>query len=363
MTIRDHEVLEELRDDPELLALADAVVETQRLRRSWPFGALATVALAAAALFVLVLASPWDRGGESGSVLDRALAAVPARGPVTHLTGRIEITHGKRTFSPLTTESFYDKRKRLVRLITRSEGRVLADYTTVGEEDEFTLFPGLLDGAAFYREALASGRARVVDDGVWQGRPVYWLELKGGGGAGRLRIGIDRESYQPLVFVGLDQDGSPAGFQAAVLGRGLDYVPVASAGFQTDAPILVSGRVLGPNCEPVKALVGASISDDPPVGQARLGVDAVSTRTTPDGRFTLRADPKKSPFREALSTAEKENGGWLNLDLNAMSADGAFGYWGLPRFVQDGAWWGNEKANPIREAVTIRLAKGSAYCD
>ena len=33
MTIRDREVLEKLRDDPELLALADAVVETQRLRR------------------------------------------------------------------------------------------------------------------------------------------------------------------------------------------------------------------------------------------------------------------------------------------------------------------------------------------
>lgn len=363
MSIRDREVLEELRNDPELLALADAVVETQRLRRVRPFGALATVALAAAALFLLVLASPWDRGGESVSVLDRALAAVPERGPVAHLTVRVEITHGKRTFSPLTTESFYDKETGLVRVISRNDGKVLADYTTVGEEDEFSLFPGLLDGAAFYRQALASGRARVVDDGVWKGRQVYWLELRGGGGAGRLRIGIDRGSYQPLVFVGLAQDGSPAGFQAAVVGRGLDYVPVASAGFQTDAPILVSGRVLGPNCEPVKALVGASISDYPPVGQARLGVHAVSTRTAPDGRFTLRADPTKSPFREALARAETENGGWLNLDLDAMSADGAFGYWGFSRFVQNGAWWGNQHANPIREAVTISLAKGSAVCD
>jgi hypothetical protein len=363
MTIRDREVLETLRDDPELLALADAVVETQRLRRVRPFGALATVALAAAALFLLMLASPWDRGGESVSVLDRALAAVPARGPVSHLTVRIEITHGKRTFSPVTTESFYDSQTRLVRVINRSEGKVLADYTTVGEEDEFTLFPGLLDGAAFYRQALANGRARLVDDGVWQGRPVYWLELKGGGGAGRLRIGIDRESYQPVVFLGLDQDGSSAGFQAAVLGRGLDYVPVSSAGFQTDAPILVSGRVLGPSCEPVKALVGVSFSDVPPVGRVQLSVDVVSTRTTQDGRFTLRADPTKTPFREALARADKVNDGWLNLDLTAMSAEGAFGGSAFPRFVQNGAWWGNQKANPIREAVTIRLAKGSAVCD
>jgi hypothetical protein len=60
MPIRDREVLETLRDDPELLALVDAVVETQRLRRVWPIGALTAVAIAAAALLVLILESPWD---------------------------------------------------------------------------------------------------------------------------------------------------------------------------------------------------------------------------------------------------------------------------------------------------------------
>jgi hypothetical protein len=60
MPIRDREVLETLRDDPELLAFVDAVVETQRLRRVWPLGALTAVAIAAAALLVLILESPWD---------------------------------------------------------------------------------------------------------------------------------------------------------------------------------------------------------------------------------------------------------------------------------------------------------------
>ena len=358
MTIRDREVLEELRDEPELLALADALVETQRLRRVRPLGALTAVALAAAALFLLVLASPWDRGTET-PLLERALAAVPARGPVAHLTVRIEVTRGKRTFSPVTTEGFYDKQQRLVRLISRSEGKVLADYTTVGVEDEFSLFPGLLEGAAFYRQALASGTARVVGKGVWQGHPVYWLRLNGGGGAGHLRIGIDRESSQPLVFLGINRDGSPAGFQAAVLG--LEYVPTASAGFQPDAPILVSGRVLGPDCEPVKALVGVSFSDIPPPGQPKVSVDAVSTRTTPDGRFTLRADPTKTPFREALAKADKENGGWLNFDLAAMSAKGAFGYFGFSRFVRDGTWWGEDDPKPARQAVTVGLEDGKPH--
>jgi len=55
MTIRDREVLEELRDEAELLAIADAVVETQRLRRRMPVGALTAVAAVAAALFLLLV--------------------------------------------------------------------------------------------------------------------------------------------------------------------------------------------------------------------------------------------------------------------------------------------------------------------
>jgi hypothetical protein len=362
MTMRDPEVLEELRDDPELLAIADAVVETQRIRRRFrPWGAVTVVALAAA-LFLLVLASPWDRGGGKGPLLDRALAAIPSQGPVTHMTIRLELTHGERTFSPIATEIFYDKERGLARLVSRGEGEVLGDYTTAGAEDEFSVFPGLLDGAAFYRQALATGRARVVDEGVWEGRPVHWLQLNGGGGPGILRIGIDRESYEPVVFRGLSPDGSPTGFQAAILG--FDYVPTSKAAFQTDAPILVSGKVLGPNCRPMRARVGVSFGDIPTGSEPRLSVDVASVRTGVDGRFTLRADPTKSPFREALARADKANGGWLNFDLNAMSAGGAFGYWGFSRFVQNGAWWGNQKENPTRETVTVTVANGTApKCD
>jgi hypothetical protein len=56
MINRDAEVLEALRDDPELLALADAVVETQKLKR--PPGlrwSVAAIVLVAAALLVIVL--------------------------------------------------------------------------------------------------------------------------------------------------------------------------------------------------------------------------------------------------------------------------------------------------------------------
>ena len=64
MSLRDREVLDLLRDEPELLAIADAVSDTQnRPRQLRPFRAVGAVALAVVAIFVLVLAAPWERGG------------------------------------------------------------------------------------------------------------------------------------------------------------------------------------------------------------------------------------------------------------------------------------------------------------
>jgi hypothetical protein len=356
MTIRDHEVLEELRDDPELLALADAVVETQRLRRRTPLGALTAVAVAAAVLFALVLASPWDSGGGKAPVVDRALAAIEGQGPVVHLTIRFQLD-GRRTAQPVTTESFYDQKQGLLRVVSSIEGKTVSDYTTIGTEDEFSTSPGLLEGAAFYREALTSGRAKVVDEGVWNGRPVYWVQLEKGGGPGPLRVGIDRESYRPVVFRGANRDGSPSGFYVAVLG--FEYVSTSQAAFEPKAPILVSGTVLGRDCRPIRARVSVFLSPE----DEGTSADVASATTGPDGRFTLRVNPAKSPFRERLATDRE---GWLNFNAYAMQEDFSEGlaFTSFSRFVRNGQWWGNAKDNPIREAITIRVAKDPApECD
>ena len=328
MTIRDREVLEELRDDPELLALADAVVETQRLRRMKPFGAVTAVALVAAALFLLVLASPWDRGGESGSVLDRALAAINTEGPVTHLTIKLQQGQG-RDFSPVTNEAFYDKERGLVRVVSRNAGETLADYTTRASEDEFTTLPGVLDGAEYYREALAAGNATVVGQGTWRGRPVHWLRLEGRGGLGVLQIGIDQDTYRPVVFRLLDRVGAPSGFQAAVLG--FDYVSSEEAAFEPNAPVLVSGAVFGPDCRPTRARIGAVLRPSS-AGPANLpSAEIASARSGPDGRFTLRVDPDKDPFRGESR---------VDFTLNAQVADPTRGFAVVPftRVVKDGNW-------------------------
>ena len=283
MTIRDREVLAELRDDPELLAIADALVETQRLRRVKPAGLLAGIAVAAAALFVLVLASPWERDGKGG-VLDRALAATDTQGPVTHLTTRLDSPGAES----LTAESFYDPRTRLLRVVTRDAGSVVSDFTTRATEDEFTTFPGLLDAAAYYRAALANGQAKVVGQGDWHDRPVYWVQLQKAG-VFPLRIGLDRSTYRPIVFRGVNSDGTPAGFNLAVLG--FDYVSPQYASFDTNAPVLVRGRVFGANCRPTKARVDAFLEG---TGFSKAAV--ASGRARNDGRFTLRLNPATLPI-------------------------------------------------------------------
>ena len=255
MTIRDREVLEELREDPELLALADAVVETQRIsRRFRPWGAVTVVALAAA-LFLLVLASPWDRGGDRGSILDRALAAIPAGGPVSHLTIQLEEGDG-HAFSPVTNEAFYDKRRGLARVVSRNAGQTIADYTTRATEDEFTTFPGLLAGAEYYREALASAAMRrswARDSGVVGPCTGCGSRAVAASGA------ADRDRPGQLPARRVSPARRPRGSlrDSRWPSLGFDYVSTAEAAFQPDAPVLVRGTVLGRDCRPTRARIGA----------------------------------------------------------------------------------------------------------
>ena len=345
MSAHDREVLDLLRDEPELLAIADAVADTQPTARPFrPFRALGAVALAVVAIFVLFLAAPWDRGGGgSGSVLDRAFAAVGGQGPVVHMTLRMDVTRAGHQFPSVVNESFYDKQAGLVRVISRSEGKVVGDYTTVAVEDEFSFFPGLLEGAAFYKQALANGDARIVVKGVWAGTPVYWLELEKGGGL-ILRIGISRDSYRPVVFRALNPDRTTSGAQVAVLG--FDYVSRAQAEFDTDASVLATGRVIGPDCRPAKARVDAFLGDT-----AGPGGEIAAARTKSDGTFVLKADPRRSPVREALAKGNGE----VNVDFNAIAnQDGRprlIGFYGSTRFVKGGRWL---EAAPI----TIRAQNG-----
>jgi hypothetical protein len=314
MSVRDREVLELLRDEPELLALADAVAETEAARRQGPVRFLLAVAAVAVGLFALVLASPWDRGGGDGSVLGRALAAMPAGGPVVHLISSLDSPGAES----ITAESYYYPAKHLLRVITRDHGEIVSDFTTRASEDEFTTFPGFLDQAAFYRKALEQGAAKQVGQGTWRRRPVYWVQLEQGGRL-QLRIGLDRGTYRPVVFRGVNPKGTPAGFQLAVLG--MNYVPPSAAEFDTDAPVLVRGTVLGDGCRPTRARVDAFLS-----GSAYSKAAIASGRAGADGTFMLRVEPHNVP-----------GGGSRRFRLNVQGAN-SFAFHAFSRTVEGGRW-------------------------
>ena len=114
----------------------------------------------------------------------------PGRGPVVHLTARLDSPGAES----ITSESYYEPGRHLLRVVTRDEGQVVSDFTTRATEDEFTTFPGFLDQAAFYRTALRQGRAKAGRRGH-VARPA---RLLGAAREGRWPAAADRARPEQL---------------------------------------------------------------------------------------------------------------------------------------------------------------------
>jgi hypothetical protein len=213
MTIRDPEVLEVLRDRPELLALADAVAETQRLpRRSRRRAVSRLSALVAVGVAALLLGLFWPGGGGGKNiVLDRALAAI-GNGPVLHLVTRapvgeqlVNLQTGRTVVPMYELESWSDQDLKRFHLIMRLNGRIVGELlfpqdrgsgTTIGPVDP--AYAALWSG---YRSALASGKAKIERTATLYGRPIYWLRFASSQSVpGGSLVAIDRRSYRPLAF-------------------------------------------------------------------------------------------------------------------------------------------------------------------
>jgi hypothetical protein len=268
MTVRDLELLDLLRGEPQLLAIADAVATTQK-RKARLSRRLFAVPAIAAALIAVALFAPWQ--SSTPSLFDRALAAV-GNEPVLHVVTQrtepadwqlVDLATGERTESALSirTEIWYDGERGLKHSIARVNGTVSDDlletpqgvtsqggpvYTcawiqahpvqatrarvscrldgkngTVPRdvpEPAPIIDPGLegfLDG---YQESLANGTAQKVGEGTVRGRPVFWLQMRLAQprppGADRTpdpieqRVAIDSESYRPLRIRSLQGGGA-----------------------------------------------------------------------------------------------------------------------------------------------------------
>jgi hypothetical protein len=272
--LRDREVVELLGDQPELLAIADAIAATTHVRRRRIPSRLlvASVALVGAAAVALV--APWS--SSQGGVLQRALAAVSDRS-VLHLvlvspipeTESIDLRSLKSTPTTLRVETWFDARRALRKtIVTRSgtqtsvelatpkgvwsdSGRVptcawIAAHPVQATRLRVSCSPSGRNGTtprqlaearptgdpaltAFitgYRSALRSGRAQNLGAGHAGGRAVYWIGFNiGTAKYSRVeRVAVDRHTYRPVV-VQMVTDGQP-GIPARVAEIGsIAYTP------------------------------------------------------------------------------------------------------------------------------------------
>jgi len=182
--LRDPEVIESLRDEPELLAIADAIHATlgedyrrqRRRRRIVRVGTLAAVVSAAA---VLALLQPWSGGGSG--LVSQALAAIPGQGPVVHAVLRsplpgvdlVDLRTGGAEREEVFSEFWFDPARELLHTLIRRDGVVVADVVASPEKTisaagrvlggaSPSLDPALVAFASGYRDALASGSARPL---------------------------------------------------------------------------------------------------------------------------------------------------------------------------------------------------------
>jgi hypothetical protein len=236
--LRDRELVEMLSQEPELLAIADAIVSTQRRehtvprpqaarrRRRWAYLATATAVVAAA--LALLVAAPW-RGSES--LAGRALAAVGS-GPILHVVTEqhassaagwyqpVSLATGKPLTVTIRQEIWFDHSRDLKRTVTTVNGVVSEQlletpdggFTSAGPvytcawiaahplaatkarvscnakmqngtmprrvpEQPPTLDLALAGFVDQYRSALASGRATRIGTGQVDGHQVIWLRI------------------------------------------------------------------------------------------------------------------------------------------------------------------------------------------
>jgi len=207
MTIRDPEILEALFEEPELLAIADAVTETQRQPRRTHRRALSRAgALAAVGAAVLLAVLLWPSGSGRNGILDRALAAI-GDGDVLHLVTRLPVGEelvnlrtGKTLVPTYEVESWSDRDSNRIHMIFRRNGEILGEFV-FPEDSGSDVHIGTIDPAyaalwSGYRQALATGQAKIEGQGSLDGHSVYWLKFASRG----TEVAIDRKTYEPLDF-------------------------------------------------------------------------------------------------------------------------------------------------------------------
>lgn len=288
----DPELLELFGNEPELLAIADAIKMTTPRTPKQPQAIrarlLAVAAVAAAAMAVAVVA-PWHGSGQG--IVGKALAAVGDQ-PVLHTivsvnTGRtlVDLSTGTSQPESAETETWYDPAEGLEHSITRINGVVTGDLLTTPQgtfdhsgrvpdcswiaahpveatqmriscnfngdsgtvqknqpEQPPTIDPALSGYLTQYRDALQNGQAHEIGTGTLDGESVIWLALTlpdlqpppGAPGAREQRseqVAIDSQTYKPVLVRSYTNGSNDSEYQVIAI----DTISIDAANFTKPA--------------------------------------------------------------------------------------------------------------------------------
>jgi hypothetical protein len=266
MTLRDAEVIELLADEPELLAIADAVSATQRKPAGSTGRRIAVraglVGAVAAAVIVAVLA--WPQGKPPGGVVGRALAAI-GDGRVMHVVTEspsgivyVNLQTGHRAAPIMREELWADRQLDHFHLVLSLDGRVLGDLLLPQDAKNGTGLPSSPNPAFValwtgYRAALKNGTATLAGRGSVLGHRVYWLAFRPPSSEPeRIEVAVDAHTYKPILN------------RTYANGRHFDQrilvaktIPYRATEFERRGPSLVSGSSGGSS-------TGSSSASGPP---------------------------------------------------------------------------------------------------
>jgi hypothetical protein len=308
--LRDPELVDVLQNDPELLAIADAVNATGTFRRRRRSPRLLSAVVAAVAAVVVLSFVHW-RGGSAGFE-SRALAAI-GDGDVIHVRTEadvqgqflVDLSSGREHPLVQETEIWFDRSRSLEHVVTRVEDRTVADdletptgwwtadgriYTCrwiaahpaeavkagvscdgaqgqgrSGADETPVLDPALADFVTRYRDALQDGAAKRVGSGEVDGTPVVWLEFSPGDTHEIERVAVDQKTMRPVLVV-LVVDGVTA---ATYRVTSIETISSGKADFSRPKP-------LSPGPTPLAGRVVDSHEASLPQASAALGRRLVS---------------------------------------------------------------------------------------
>jgi hypothetical protein len=253
-TITDPELIALFADDPEGLAIVDAIAATQTggQRR-----AIRRVAVLAAVVMAGVVVAAVRLGDSRAGVIEKALRAV-SMSDVVHLrfvdqrvaAQVVDLRTGAVRPVRHTIDQWYSPARGTRRTRDKLLGYVVSDSTTRLSDQRDTLDLGSFTSS--YRAALRNHSAVEIDGPRVDGRSAYWLSFRDSRGV-RVRVAVDRRTFVPtFVDYPLDKRSFAVTEVSAAQPRTLTAQPGQVR--RSLSGIVVSAKAIAPIANQLRAL-------------------------------------------------------------------------------------------------------------